>query len=301
MSPTSTKVGDPIANEPWKKLATFETPHKQRDIDIEKLPEEGVLTMTALEFVLDKNPEPLRQFSARRDFSGENIAFLSAVGEWKSGLQPPFVRNGQNAAQDVVRQQFTRALRIYTEFVSTTTAEFPINISWTELRKLDAIFERAARRMNGDANRVDTAPATPFGEIDWASRASEPPKHTDTTDGSINMTITTTKTMSFLTANHHPVGGGGTSTETLILNETQRASGIWYDGEIPPGFDATVFDVAQADIKYLVLTNTWPKYVRERRPSESTNDTADTIVTRDTATSKGSLRRALAFLRPLIS
>lgn len=29
-----------------------------------------MMTMAALEHVLDKNPEPLRQFSARRDFSG---------------------------------------------------------------------------------------------------------------------------------------------------------------------------------------------------------------------------------------
>lgn len=258
---------------------------------MEKFPEDGVLTMAALEYVLEKNPEPLRQFSARRDFSGENIAFLTAVGDWKSGLPPPFVRNGQNAAQDVVRQQFTKALRVYTEFVSTRTAEFPINISWTELRKLDAIFERAARRMNGDSNRVDIA--APFGDVDWTSRATESPR--DPSDGAINMTTTTTKTMSFLSANQ-PIGGA--STETLILNETQRASGLWYDGEIPQGFDATVFDVSQADIKYLVLTNTWPKYVRERRGSEST---ADTVDTRDTGTSKSSLRRAMGFLKPWIN
>lgn len=289
MSPTSTKVGEPISKESWKKLASFDKPYSQHDI--ENLPEEGILTMAALEHVLEKNPEPLRQFSARRDFSGENIAFLTAVGEWKSGLPPAFVRNGQHAAQDVVRHQFTSALRIYTEFVNTTTAEFPINLSWTELRQLDAVFERAAR---GNGNRVDTT--TPFGEVDWTSRPLEDPK--DKSDSAINMTTTATKTMSFLNINQTI---GGTSTETLVLNETQRASGLWYDGEIPQVFDATAFDVSQAGIKYLVLTNTWPKYVRERRGSGSSNDTADTIVTRDTATSKSSLQRVMAFLKPWIN
>ncbi|KAM7215432.1 hypothetical protein V8F06_009192 [Rhypophila decipiens] len=300
LSSSWTKLGETMSKDSWKKLPSID----QRDL--EKSPEEGVLTMAALELVLEKNPEPLRQFSARRDFSGENIGFLTAVAEWKGHIPPALIRNGQNAAPEMVREQFTKALRIYTEFVSTRDAEFPINISWPELSKLDSIFARAARRMNGDSNRVDTA--TPFAEVDWAS-ASRPATanqvHASSpTNDSIKMTITTTTTTkapSFLTAG---VEVKGTSTESLILNETQRDSSLIYDGEIPASFDATVFDVAQADIKYLVLTNTWPKYVRERRPSESSDGSGvqDTVLTQESGTSQdSSLRRALAWLRPLVT
>lgn len=289
------------SKDSWKKLPSID------NRDLEKIPDEGVLTMAALELVLEKNPEPLRQFSARRDFSGENIGFLTAVAEWKTHLPASFTRNGKNAAQEVVQQQFTKALRIYTEFVSTRDAEFPINISWPELSKLDAVFERAARRMHGDSNRVDVA--TPFAEVDWAS-ASRPATQTPGSPGpdSIKMTITTTtttKSPSFLTAGSPATQhGGGTSTESLILTDNSSNGCYVFDGEIPAGFDATVFDAAQADIKYLVLTNTWPKYVRERRLSELSGDTApaETVHTTETEESQTSaFVKAMAFLKPLIS
>lgn len=297
------KISDSIRKDPWKKLPSID------NRDLEKAPEDGVLTMAALEFVLERNPEPLRQFSARRDFSGENIGFLTAVAEWKAQLPPSFVRNGQNAAPEIVQQQFTKALGIYTEFVSTRDAEFPINMCWPEISKLDGLFERAARRMHGDSNRVDVAP--PFAEVDWASSsrpATQPPgsAHGD----SIKMTTTTTtttKSLSFLTPVVTAQHVKGTSTESIILEETSqggsRNGGYCYDGEIPAGFGATVFDAAQADIKYLVLTNTWPRYVRERRPSESSDDTVpDTAITQESERSQtSSFRRALALLTPLIS
>ncbi|GKZ75339.1 hypothetical protein AnigIFM50267_006283, partial [Aspergillus niger] len=37
---------------------------------------------------------------------------------------------------------------------------------------------------------------------------------------------------------------------------------VQYWGEIPQTFNATVFDRAEESIKDLVLTNTWPKFVR---------------------------------------
>ncbi|KAM7205768.1 hypothetical protein V8F20_003001 [Naviculisporaceae sp. PSN 640] len=299
ISSSWSRIGDSISKDPWKKLPSID------NRDLEKVPEEGVLTMAALELVLEKNPEPLRQFSARRDFSGENIGFLTAVAEWKAQLPPSFARNGQNASPEVAQQQFTKALTIYTEFVSTRDAEFPINIAWPESTKLDGVFERAARRMHGDSNRVDIA--TPFAEVDWASSsrpATQPPGSAQ--GDSIKMTITSTtnaKSPSFLTPEVTSQHVEGASTESLILEDTLRSGSYCYDGEIPPGFDATVFDAAQADIKYLVLTNTWPKYVRERRPSESSGDTVpDTVITQESERSQASsFRRALAFLKPLIS
>lgn len=36
-----------------------------------------------------------------------------------------------------------------------------------------------------------------------------------------------------------------------------------YTGHVPASFDMAIFDAAQSHIKYLVLTNTWPKFVAE--------------------------------------
>ncbi|KAG4216921.1 hypothetical protein PC116_g34598, partial [Phytophthora cactorum] len=66
-------------------------------------------------------------------------------------------------------------------------------------------------------------------------------------------------------------GQGCGGDEWIELSEV--AGRIQYAGEISDAFDATVFDNVQKHIKYLVLTNTWPKFVTEiqarRRSDES--------------------------------
>ncbi|KAK3392866.1 hypothetical protein B0H63DRAFT_2793 [Podospora didyma] len=288
ISPTSTKVeGD----NSWKKLPNLEANN-------DSLPDEALSSMAALEHVLDKNPEPLREFSARRDFSGENIAFLTAVADWKSSLPGAFVRDGPDVAQpqiddNVLRQQFTKALRIYIDFISPRDAEFPINIAWHDLRKLEGVFERSARNMLGDtaseSSGSTASTVTPFAEVDWS--ASRP---TQESRAGSEMEIVT-KVPAAVIAAH--------STDTLILTSTGTTKKFdLFQGDIAQSFDSTVFDAAKDSIKYLVLTNTWPKYIRERRSSE-TNSTAGTNHTKgsyETSRSKRSIRRALAFLKPIL-
>ncbi|KAM5341366.1 hypothetical protein ACJ41O_014397 [Fusarium nematophilum] len=206
---------------------------------------ESILTMEALEYVLERNPEPLQQFSALRDFSGENIAFLRAVAEWKSSL-PPDVRDPEKikdaAVQELVRERFNSALRIYTDFVSSRDAEFQINLSSQDLRKLEAVFENSARALYGEKRQVD--PATPFDSFAMTSTRVRP------SSGSAHGSET------------------GIMNAESVNNDTDHISDkALYWGDIPEGFDAAVFDDAEGSIKYLVLTNTWPKFVKDRRCS----------------------------------
>ncbi|KAM4065863.1 Regulator of G protein signaling superfamily [Hirsutella rhossiliensis] len=209
---------------------------------------ESILTMSALEHVLERNPGPLQQFSALRDFSGENIAFLTSVAEWKNSL-PAAARNSTHGSQDqqtreLVRERFNRALRIYAGFISTRDAEFPINISSQDLKKLEGTFESSARILYGDKCEVD--PATPFDMPELSPKAS------------------TTPTSSC----------GGSEKAVVATSEDGSAVGdrVQFWGEVPGSFDETVFDDAEKSIKYLVLTNTWPKFVRSRRTSMDTFD-----------------------------
>ncbi|EHK44472.1 putative GPCR GprK-type [Trichoderma atroviride IMI 206040] len=198
---------------------------------------ESILTLSALEYVLARNPEPLQQFSALRDFSGENIAFLTSVAEWKSSF-PASVRNrssdvSEETRRELVRERFNRALRIYTEYISATDAVFPINISSAELKKLALVFEEPARSMYGEKQAVN--PATPFSCPEWnkfgsADSSSEGPR-------------------------------------SVSEHDSCSGDGVQYWGDIPETFDQTVFEDAEKSIKYLVLTNTWPKFVRARRES----------------------------------
>lgn len=62
-----------------------------------------------------------------------------------------------------------------------------------------------------------------------------------------------------------------------------------YTGDISAEFNVTVFDTVQNHIKYLVLTNTWPKFVSEmqsRRKSEETNRSIFTAASKTTVASR---------------
>ncbi|TFA98351.1 hypothetical protein CCMA1212_009818 [Trichoderma ghanense] len=183
------------------------------------------LTMNVLEQVLSEDPGPLQDFSALRDFSGENIAFLTSVARWKTSWT-------EKLSNEQKRRLYNAALEIYIDYISPKDAEFPLNLSSREVKRLKDIFERAARIVCGESN-ID--PATPF-DIEVA------PFESCEVD----------------------------SPFELYGRATHRAR---YHGEIPGAFDATVFDSIESHIKYLVLTNTWPKFVDEmqsRRRRRST-------------------------------
>lgn len=198
--------------------------------------EDSLLNMTALEKTLGENPGPLRDFSALNDFSGENIAFLAAVTEWKN-----------NFSTNNIRVHFIRALGIYHEFISLHDAEFPINISFQEMTKFEAIFEKAARIIYGDS-RQDDSPVTPFSPpTDWPSEAGTPKG---------------------LNGSTSPRESPGTSTHEL----RSSLKNVSYWGDIPAGFNSAVFDQAEHSIKYLVLTNTWPKFLSWKSSEMSRSD-----------------------------
>ena len=48
------------------------------------------------------------------------------------------------------------------------------------------------------------------------------------------------------------------------------------DIEIPDTFAEIIFDPAESEIKYLVLTNTWPKFVNTGRAASQTSRDEET-------------------------
>ncbi|KAJ4423553.1 hypothetical protein N0V82_001719 [Gnomoniopsis sp. IMI 355080] len=111
------------------------------------------------------------------------------------------------------------------------------------MAQLEPIFEKAARIIYGDSRQLNS-PATPFTPgSDWPMEAVAPKR----SYGSDNLD-----------------SPGSTSTHEL----RSSLKHVSYWGEIPVGFSAEVFDQAEHSIKYLVLTNTWPKYLSWKRGSE---------------------------------
>lgn len=191
-----------------------------------------LLTLAALNRVLDDDPGPLQEFSALRDFSGENISFLTRVACWKSSW-------AVNPTGEEIRDMFTWALGIYTDLISPHDAQFPINLLSNDLRQLEAIFEEPARVIYGE-RRVNTA--LPFEGLG----ATQPSNRTS--------------------------GESAAASSISPIKYGDTADRIRYLGDIPNEFGPKVFDAAQKNVKYLVLTNTWPKFVNEtirRRSIES--------------------------------
>ncbi|KAL5116676.1 hypothetical protein ACEQ8H_005425 [Pleosporales sp. CAS-2024a] len=124
-----------------------------------------LLTMTALNRVLEHHPEPLQAFSACHDFSGENIAFLTRVAKWKATWASCTTLDHEQRID-----MYNAALGIYIDFVSPYDAEFPLNLSSAQLKQLDDVFGASARLLNG---HVHGDPALPFA-CDVASTISIP-------------------------------------------------------------------------------------------------------------------------------
>lgn len=221
----------------WKKGRS------KRAVSVKSDSNASILTMDALEHTLSKNPEPLQHFSALRDFSGENIAFLTRIAKWRTQFYPRIGADQRKSSiqpsEVNIRECFEVALRIYIDFVSSRGAEFQVNLSSTDFKKLEGVFEDAARVVYGEETTPD--PATPFETANWR--------------------IGSEKTA-------RPTNG----SEDAIMSPEQQAitmDNIRYWGDIPETFDEAVFDNAETSIKYLVLTNTWPKFVKERRSLDS--------------------------------
>lgn len=219
-------------------------------------------TMVALEKALQTNPTPLLLFAALKDFSGENISFLNHVREWKNGW-----RNSQRSsvlqlssvlqvsANKLRRQQFKKAIEIYSSFVSLKYSDFPINISSGHLKELQAVFEETSALVNADPEPGNAA--TPFD--DFATRPADDIESAVGKDG-ISIISTAVGASEYMDDSMPGLERGRGS----IMNSYQMKSigdKLPAHLQIPESFGPNVFDNSAESIKYTVLTNTWPKFV----------------------------------------
>ncbi|KAL9625373.1 MAG: hypothetical protein Q9160_000436 [Pyrenula sp. 1 TL-2023] len=213
-------------------------------------------TMQAFEKALATNPQPLLIFSSMKDFSGENISFLTHIQEWKNAWLPPSPGRTSPASkfskktapppppkeplpstEALRRRQFSRALQIYSTFVSTKYSVFPINISSSDLKPLDALFSNPATLINSSDSAQENS-AIPFAAWDVESAPSAP-----------------------LAKNGAQIASVPSESKDLALTELGGGK-LPVDVEVPDSFGPGVFDSAEKSVKYTVLTNTWPKFVR---------------------------------------
>ncbi|KAI1854391.1 hypothetical protein JX265_012425 [Neoarthrinium moseri] len=216
---TSTSSITQSAYSPHWKGADDAWPITELDIS-DQDSDTHLLTISALESFLQRDPSTLQEFSAKKEFSGENIAFLTRVSVWKSGW--PDVPN-----EHEIRGLFSQASEIYFDLVSQKKAQFPVNLSWQDLEDLESIFEPSTSVPKSAGNNTANAPY----------ESDESP----------------------LRAGNLFSRGNESSASSIELGELSRPAE--YITTIPQSFKRTVFDKAHRNIKYLVFTNTWPKFV----------------------------------------
>ncbi|KKY21966.1 putative integral membrane protein [Phaeomoniella chlamydospora] len=211
-------------------------------------------TMQALNTALKTNPMPLLCFAALKDFSGENISFLNHVREWKEGWAPPTNNrlrkpNGPKLLEGdaLRRRQFNLAVEIYSSFVSMQYSAFPINLSSAHHKELEAILDGPASMINAHVHDVS---AIPFAT--WDAECQIPGYEKDTTS---ILSSSVSDDFSQTTA----VSGNLETFRNLSL--FKLGNRLPDDILIPDSFGTGVFDNAEESIKYMVLTNTWPKFV----------------------------------------
>lgn len=210
-----------------------------------------MLTMTALDNALRTNAMPLLEFAALKDFSGENISFLTHVRDWRCHWFSP-----KSSTAEHHRKQFISAVRIYASFISLDFSEFPINISSKEMKRLHLVFGEAAhmlhRSKRGSVASATSDNATPFDNL-HPDDASDLPLDCDSTSE-----LRRTSTINLDTL-------GRANLRAASRMQDERPDEALAAIKIPDDFNEMVFDSAEREIKYLVLTNTWPKFVNMGR------------------------------------
>lgn len=230
----------------------------------------------ALERALLINPEPLLQYAARKDFTAENIVFLIQVRDWRQFWQSA-PRNPSTGlvTEDAQVRLFRMAIEIFATSVDEKTADFPINIEGYVRKELAVVLGPSAlNRMSGFAARngsdascglelhgvPSVLPVAPWAEQKQAisvtttisASSMSPPSSPPTALRSMSSGKTPLLTTTSPRAEPKPYR----LEDRPDLSPQSNGRGL----DIP-GFDERVFDDAEASIKYLVLTNTWRKFV----------------------------------------
>ncbi|KAI9847341.1 MAG: hypothetical protein M1838_000925 [Thelocarpon superellum] len=217
--------------------------------DLESGPPGQKSKMQAFEDALRENAGDLLEYAATREFTGENIVFLIRVRRWKETWQDTEARKG-NLTLDQRQKLFASATDIFERSVSLQSSQFPINVESDIYLTLNKVFGREK------PTSVAASVVAPFSDP-WAiatiARINEV---SEAMDGASLARSTSTKSLG---VEVHQMGNLQTTSSEHLFASAQAS--------IPEGFDSHVFDRAERSVKYMVLTNTWARYVNARRSS----------------------------------
>lgn len=204
-----------------------------------------------LEKALKSNSGPLQRFAMTKDFSGENIMFLTDVQRFKDTWTSRLAAVSSESVAPAARGElFGQALEIYANYVSPCLSDMPINIDYSTRVALDRVFGSAAQVLRGDVSHNLVAPFD---------------------SPSLNAVPTAAEKKSFLDglpASLLELSSRSRSLARGDLSKQMEQQQQQYSFDVPEVFAQSIFDKAEQQIKYMVFTNTWARYVCFPRVSQ---------------------------------
>ncbi|KAF1980305.1 hypothetical protein BU23DRAFT_522344 [Bimuria novae-zelandiae CBS 107.79] len=186
-------------------------------------------SMQALESCIENDIESLIEWTASREFTAENTVFIREVRNFKRKWSS--LRTITTAQR---RQMHTEASLIFFTLVNPFTAETPINIEYKIFKKLQEQFE--GMEYDPYMPTRSTTPTDPMSPSErenvvcpWENTLNRPASIDSNTSGTSVSSTSSTKSL------------------------------------VPSQFTEDVFDPAYESIKYLVFTNSWPRFLDAER------------------------------------
>lgn len=207
-------------------------------------------TMAALEKALVVNATPLLHFAATQEFTGENIVFLMQVRDWRAAWNRA-VRDFGTVTDQVKYRLFNIAVEIFATSVHLKTADFAINVEGKIRSDLEAVLGSAVVGIKSlDEHVVDPFNHHSLGTIGLELPKAVPPRFDhEVSESKYN---DSPYAASESQENFIPT----TKADLGVIPEAPETA-----ADTPAGFDEHIFDEAEASVKYMVITNTWPKFV----------------------------------------
>ncbi|KAH0536572.1 hypothetical protein FGG08_006556 [Glutinoglossum americanum] len=179
-------------------------------------------SMQALEKCLATDPTELLRFAAMKEFTGENIVFLTQVRDWKAGWLR-LAKKG-SLTTEARLQLFNEGADIFAQTVSLQTSPFPVNLESKAYFNLERMFGQRAGTSSSNDSDIITPFARQFASDSQSfSNLSVPSQHKSN------------------------------SQEYIVSLPA-------WEQPIPEGFNEHVFDSAEKSVRYMVFTNTWAKF-----------------------------------------
>ncbi|KAJ4333214.1 hypothetical protein N0V87_007769 [Didymella glomerata] len=188
-------------------------------------------SMQALELSIEQNIEPLIVWAATKEFTAENAIFIREVRNWRKKWSSLKVVSTSQR-----RQMYNEASLIYFTLINPFTAETPINIEYKIFKVLQNLFAGL--------------------EYDPYMPRSQTPEDIKSPVIRENVICPWEETL---------------SRPASIQSDVTSISSSSTGSIIPSEFTEDIFDAAYESIKYLIFTNTWPRYVDAEMASKASS------------------------------